>query len=683
MFRAKTQRTPYIRGVLCVLALAGACRTGDGEAAGLDDLIRQERRLLAQGPDGRSEAERFGSDPFRIDYLPGLDRYLILLRNTSEVLLCDSRLQVLDRQAVPRSPTGWSRDGEQTLFVGGELSSSLAVCQIEPDSLTPRPPLQLEETASVRDLVYVDRPRPSLFLIDGFDGRLLQLDLETGRQQLYPLGAGPERILLRGGHLIINLLLEHSILILPLADGIPDFDGASRIRKLGPFWSVDAAAEQDRLILVAGGIEDRPLDRSGGEFGNVDSFLYVYELPLAQGVFRWNQDGSQSQVNLSEAGVVTPKAVNLVPLPGGGQEIWVAGFGSEKLALFRLQGLEPRLERLEAVAPGISHFQVRRDGLQARLALANPLLDRCRLLSLAQGSAPVQLAALEARGRRSSSTESRLGEILFFTTLLAPANSSQGPLSRLTCEACHFEGRIDGRTHYTGRQEIHAATKTLRGLARNVPLFSRAGDESLSSMVMAEFQVANQGQQDLFDLQPSHHPWLATVEGLPERLSPLDLRRAFLAFFIDFEHRPNPWRLRHETLDPLALKGLQVFRQRCEDCHQAVDSLRQAQAVPFDEWPQWLQGEGRDLIWGADFYSRTGIRPYVDPAGARVPSLRRVWLKYPYFTNGSSKSIRDVLQRFRWSGSTAWHHHEPSADPPAQAFRSEEIEALEALLRFF
>ncbi|MEE8585513.1 MAG: hypothetical protein V3T83_11745 [Acidobacteriota bacterium] len=665
--------------------LVGACQPGGEGAPSLDDLIIEEQELLARGPDSRSAEEVFGSDPFRIDYLPGLDRYLVLLRNASEVLLCDNRLRVLDRQPAPRSPTGWGRDGEEQLFVAGELSSSLSVYRISADRLQPRQSLRLGETASVRDLVYLSRPSPALFLLDGFDRRLVRLELESGRRQLFPLGAGPVRILHRSGHLIINLLQEHSILVLPLQDGIPDFDRASRIRNQGPFWSLDAAVQQDRLILAAGGIEDLPLDRSGGEFGNVDSFLFTYQLPEVEGVFRWDGEagGRQSRFNLSELGVVTPKALKLVPLPEGGLELWVTGFGADKLAQFRLQGVEPRLVQLLDIPPGVSDIQVRKEGRHVRLALANTLLDRSQLLSLAEGKTIHQLAVLKASGERSASARSRLGEILFFTTLLAPNNSSQGPLSRLSCEACHFEGAIDGRIHYTGRQDIHATTKTLRGLARNVPLFSRAGDESLSSMVLAEFRVANQGSQDIFELRPSHHPWLKSVQGLPDLLTPLELRRAFLAFFVDFEHRPNPWRLHRKSLDEKALGGLEVFRKRCEDCHQAVDSTRQGKAVPFDQWRDWLESQERDLIWGAPFYSKTGIRPYVDPAGARVPSLRRVWLKYPYFTNGSSKTIREVLERFRYQGSSVWHHHEPSTDPPAKALTEDEIDALQALLRYF
>ena len=74
----------------------------------------------------------------------------------------------------------------------------------------------------------------------------------------------------------------------------------------------------------------------------------------------------------------------------------------------------------------------------------------------------------------------RMGEVLFFTTLISPHNSARGPLSRFTCETCHFEGYVDGRTHHTGRKDVRATTKPLLGLFNNRPHFSRALDRDLS-----------------------------------------------------------------------------------------------------------------------------------------------------------------------------------------------------------
>jgi hypothetical protein len=54
-------------------------------------------------------------------------------------------------------------------------------------------------------------------------------------------------------------------------------------------------------------------------------------------------------------------------------------------------------------------------------------------------------------------------------------------------------------------------------------------------------------------------------------------------------------------------------------------------------------------VWASTDYVKTGVVPYVHPKGARVPSLRRLHKKYPYFTNGSANSLAHVLAETRFS----------------------------------
>ena len=54
------------------------------------------------------------------------------------------------------------------------------------------------------------------------------------------------------------------------------------------------------------------------------------------------------------------------------------------------------------------------------------------------------------------------------------------------------------------------------------------------------------------------------------------------------------------------------------------------------------------IVWGKAEYQKTGIEPYVHEKGARVPSLRRLYKKHPYFTNGSAKNLADVVGRARF-----------------------------------
>ena len=110
--------------------------------------------------------------------------------------------------------------------------------------------------------------------------------------------------------------------------------------------------------------------------------------------------------------------------------------------------------------------------------------------------------------------------------------------------------------------------------------------------------------------------------------------------------------------------------------------------MPFEDWEDSLTHDGADLIWGAPFFSRTGIEPYVSRAGARVPSLRRVSEKYPYFTDGSAVTLRQVLEGFRYDGPIAWHrapesHPARSSAATLHSLTNDEIEFLLALLLFF
>lgn len=691
-----------------LLAAAAGCApvsqgdAEDGQVPSPEELEQEEIRLIREftnrlPPDTERRQERlFGTDPSRIRYLPDLDRYLILLRNSHQVLLCDPDLKVLDRQPTPASPAAWDVGPGRRLYVGGEQTSRIEVFQVEADRIRSLRSLDPPDVVSVTDLALVEEWNV-LFLLDSFERRLVRLKLDGGVSAAsdarpsalgFPIGAGPLRIVQLAQHLIVLSLLEHQLIVLPLEQGFPNFEKASRIGNDGPFWSLAAMEREGDLLIAAGGIENRPLDRTQGEFGYIDSFLYLFRLKKDQGAYRWQESmrGDPSafqQFNLSEINVVMPKAVVFQTHSKDEVGLWVGGFGAESLAEFRLDGLRPRLRRKLDSAPGISDIALApsEDSDSHSLALANPLTDRVEIRDPMQES-PVAVLKPDPTQSRLATAESRLGEALFFTTLLTPDNSSEGQLSRFTCEGCHWEGTIDGRVHFTGREDIHASTKPLNGMAHNLPLFSRGGDRSLSTMVLAEFRVANQGRRDVFEVDADQHPWLEWPTDREPTIGPDLLRRAFLAFFVDFDHRPNPWRSGRPELDPLALRGLDVFQQRCQDCHQALRSTRGEEHIPRNQWPQRLAGRGDDPLWAAPFFSRTGVEPYVDEAGARVPSLRRVWLKYPYFTNGSSLTLRDLLLRFRFNGSSAWHHLE-KPEGGIQKLTPSEVEALEAALRYF
>src|SRR5690606_10785684 len=145
-----------------------------------------------------------------------------------------------------------------------------------------------------------------------------------------------------------------------------------------------------------------------------------------------------------------------------------------------------------------------------------------------------------------------------------------------SCEACHFEGRGDGRVHFTGREfegrRVHAVSKTLMGLFPNRPHFSRALDRSTAKMVDNEFRVANRHStlDAWFSLDAELVPWIAELPGWPGgSLDGETLRLAVMKFLLRFSMPSNPATRGRSEFSPLEAEGARLFAQQCERCHEA------------------------------------------------------------------------------------------------------------------
>jgi hypothetical protein len=272
-----------------------------------------------------------------------------------------------------------------------------------------------------------------------------------------------------------------------------------------------------------------------------------------------------------------------------------------------------------------------------------------------------------------------LGEALLFTTIMAPWDTSDGAHSRFTCETCHFEGYSDGRTHHTGRQEIHAVTKPLFGLFNSRPYFSRALDPDLTTVAHNEFRVAGAGSDHdpWFTLDPKDHAWLSNI-GVTEPVPPEQLRLAFVSFLMDFGHAPNPAVVGRNAFDDREKRGAEIFRDRCASCHAPrLVTDDPSTAVPFDAWERYVfDGEGA-IVWARDGYEKTGVEPYVHPRGARTTSLRRLYKKHPYFTNGSANDLAQLLSLARFTDDAFFHENGPDG---AKSLDDAERDALRAFL---
>jgi cytochrome c peroxidase len=155
-----------------------------------------------------------------------------------------------------------------------------------------------------------------------------------------------------------------------------------------------------------------------------------------------------------------------------------------------------------------------------------------------------------------------------------------------------------------------------------------------------------------------------------------------MSFLMDFTHRENPAVASHAqpTFTAAERAGAEVFRARCESCHAArLISDGPTTAVPFERWESLVLSPGGPIVWSNAQYAKTGVTPYVYDDGARVSPLRRLYKKWPYFTNGSAKSLTELLEHFAWGAAGTFHDAAPAGEALTR-LTADERSALRAFL---
>jgi hypothetical protein len=540
-------------------------------------------------------AEASGANPFLVHRI-GADRFVGALRGTGEIVVLDAAGKRVGA-ALDRVPgiTGWAWSDDEAFFAVGERAADVHAFAIEGGTPKRRSSWRVPDVHALRDIAI--GPGGELHLADMHRSRVITIAAPQEGKPLVVASThacgGAVQVQRVGDSLLANCLLEHRVRVWgPGAEASIEHDG--------PIFAFDARAVEGGLEIAIAGVEDHPLDRKGGSFGFVDSFAFVYAV-------RGSSVERIAEINVGEHMVVTPKWIRWQD----DGTLATAGYGSAGGAV-----IDPVASRVQPVAlpPGITSVA---GSLQSGLA-ADPLLDAWIVLGEHWSAHAIE----DARP-----TAVRVGEALVFTTLMAPAGSSTGKLSRFTCETCHFEGNVDGRTHHTGRFDVHATTKTIRGLFGNRPHFTRALDRTTTAMIDNEFNVASKGTpgDPWFTLSAADHPWLATL-GVQGSWSPEQLRRALFEFLTTFTPDRNPAVLGRTELDATEQRGAELFAAHCESCHGArLRSDDPSSRVEPAQWAAHVLGNGA-ILWASDERTKTGVEPYVHDDGARVPSLRRLWV---------------------------------------------------------
>lgn len=632
----------------------------------LDSLRAWENAARARTDFTRTRTSdvALGTDPYAIRRIglsegtAGEDRFVGILRGRSVLVELDGALREVGRWAAPASPTGLAIAASGDIFVVGEQSSKVARFRRVRGQLEPVGFVELAGVLAMRDVA--TGPEGVVYVVEERDGRLVTF-APGSADESFPVARaddwvchGPLHVQRVARSVLVDCLVDHQVVVRSVdARGFPERAGEVRIRRDGPVWGIDAVAHAGGLLVAVGGVEDHPLDRTQGSFGFIDSFVALYLVANGKTI-------KLSEVNTSEHGVVTPKALKLYVLSSGVIEAVVAGYGSDRLAIIQWADADaagPPTVRTRPIPPGSAMIEDAGDG---SWRIANPLLDAWVRLTATDST----VVAVDDALSLARTADSRVGEALFFTTLIAPWNRSEGRLSRFTCETCHFEGYVDGRTHRTGRADVVATTKPLVGLFNNRPHFSRALDPDLTTMVNNEFRVAGakSDHDPWFSLSAKEFPWMQHIGVRDSTLGPETLRRSLMTFFMDFTPRPNPAVVGRKRWSDIERAGANLFRAKCESCHQARIVTDDASTrVPFEHWEDLVMSTEGAIVWADAEYEKTGVLPYVNERGARVVSLRRLYKKYPYFTNGAAKDLGSVLDRVRVVGDRFFHDVAPDS----------------------
>jgi len=603
-----------------------------------------------------------GADPYRIAAVG--DGFVAVLRGSQALVRLDHELTERARVALPLNPTALCVDHDDAWIASRYDSRLLHAKAAAGGGLALAGDFDLG-VAGVADVACGESGPVYVLPADG--SPLLVLDGVGQRRGTFPALAGGMRLRRYGGYLLELSLFERSLRVLTLSAQGAITGELGRVRHDGTLWAFDALTRGDELWLALAGVENKPLVRAHGEFENIDSFAWIYRL-----------GGGASQqlaeLDVSDSGLVVPKAIALRE-EGAGVSLSVLAAGSGRLLRARFVDPQLRAPELEVTSapPGGSDAVFSDTG--RAVVYTSPLLD---------AFVTVDARAVNVRHvdrARQPASAVRLGEALFFTELMAPENTSQGTHSRFSCETCHFEGGVDGRTHYTGRADVSVVTKPLFGLANNRPHFSRAMDPDLSSVCHSEFRVAGAGSgtDPWFWLETARYPWLGDL-GIERAMeSPLELRAALMQFLYAFSHAPNPRSQGRSHFSRLELQGAEAFLEHCQSCHRARLSTDDPQSeAPFAAWESLILSRNAPLVWASPDYARVGVLPYVHERGTRVTSLRRLSLKPRYFTNGSAPDLASVLGSFRETPSGARHEARPTEGAPLS---TDEQRALLAFLQ--
>jgi mono/diheme cytochrome c family protein len=524
-------------------------------------------------------------------------------------------------------------------------------------------------------------------------GGIKVVSLATGRVlQTLPTGLSPRavRIAAQVGRplplLLVSNFIDHTVTVHEVADNGRLGAAMQTIRTDAPVLDMTVArhAGVDALLLLTH--EDRPLTRARGPVEGLDSGVIVLPArPLRAGELPFDDPGpgKRTFVNLGE------RATPVIELAAVAWDmrgtVAITGAGSDNL----LVTTPGRIPDGDVVGVGANPSAVAALS-GGRFVTADRLSDT--LTFVAGGKSYATLGV----GSGERATPAERGEVMFYSRALVPNNVADGAQSLYTCAACHDDGHIDGRRHPAKRDRFFSMTKTCRGLGTTAPYLS-IGDpatiDAFADNIVATHAQGRERDAERFDKYPvtlrvrassplrnaprfSTDPAIHPTDWAQVVLPPAEVRAALAAYMVRIPPEPSPFVApSRRVLTATERRGLALFRDGCAGCHQLVRDAVAGGALPARQLEAALLTGTVALTSPRRHAVGT---PVLGEGGNNPPSLRGVWEAAPYFSDGSARTLEEVLLR---TDPDADAVHAPANATRPPAFSAAERAALLALLR--
>src|SRR5262249_37300909 len=140
-----------------------------------------------------------GPDPYAIRRVPGSSSTVGILRGAGAIVALDPSLREVARLAAPEGPVGLAVADDGTIFVAGELSTSIARYGWRDGTLVSTGTWELPGVRAIRDIA--TGPGGWIYAVEEHEGRLIAFRIERSGRVERPgpltyvkLGSGPIRI---------------------------------------------------------------------------------------------------------------------------------------------------------------------------------------------------------------------------------------------------------------------------------------------------------------------------------------------------------------------------------------------------------------------------------------------------------------------------------------------------------